>query len=123
MREVKQWLLAVMAKLMPTQNSRGSDAVHLGNVTGGVRIFHTHVHNHFTTVARPKRSRQVGPTTAAHKEVLSLMAPLPDPVRIKVLNFMRREFDTAMVIDLQANELVRLRAYVVKVRESIEGSR
>lgn len=107
-----------MAKLMPSQSSRGSDAVHLGNVTGGVRIIHTHVHNHFTSAARPKRNRQAGPTTVAHKEVLSLMAPLPDPVRIKVLNFMRREFDTALVIDLRANELVRLRAYVVKVRAS-----
>lgn len=117
---LKKWLASLIARLTTQHRSTGSDAMHMGNIAGGVQIKNTHVHNHFASAFRPKRVRPLG---VDHAEVLSLMDPLPEAIRIKVLNFMRREFKTAMVIDLQANELIRLRAYVVKVRASIEGSR
>ena len=40
------------------------------------------------------------------------MELLPSPVRNKVLDFMRREFNTAMVVELQPAQLLRVRRYV-----------
>lgn len=53
-----------------------------------------------------------GAAFAAHREVLNLMKPLDKTARITVLDFMRREFGTAMVIELQPTQLVRVRRYV-----------
>ena len=39
------------------------------------------------------------------------MKPLDKTARIKVLNFMRREFGTAMVMELHGQALFRLREY------------
>lgn len=40
------------------------------------------------------------------------MKPLDKTARIKVLDFMRREFGNAMVMDLKPSELLRTRRYV-----------
>ena len=40
------------------------------------------------------------------------MKPLGKAARIKVLDFMRREFHTAMVIELQPAQVYRVRRYV-----------
>lgn len=114
---------------MPHQQSSGSGAVHMGHVSGSVKNV-TEVHQHFyataTATAAPTPTPTPAPApapaqpvvTAAHKEVLALMKPLADPVRIKVLDFMRREFGTAMVKELQPRDLYRVRMYVLKVRQS-----
>ena len=43
------------------------------------------------------------------------MSSLPEPVRFKVLDFMRQEFGTAMVIELSPGEVFRVRKYVEKI--------
>lgn len=40
------------------------------------------------------------------------MKPLGKAARIKVLDFMRREFHTAMVIELKPDQVYRVRRYV-----------
>ena len=40
------------------------------------------------------------------------MKPLGKAARIKVLDFMRREFSTAMVIELKPDQVYRVRRYV-----------
>lgn len=50
--------------------------------------------------------------TAAQRELLTLMKPLNKAARIKVLDFMRREFDTPMVIELKPDQVYRVRRYV-----------
>ncbi|MCW5223502.1 hypothetical protein D5041_07805 [Verminephrobacter aporrectodeae subsp. tuberculatae] len=50
--------------------------------------------------------------TAAQRDVLALMDQLDKPARIKVLEFMRREFGTGMVIELQPDQVFRVRRYV-----------
>lgn len=100
----------------------GAGAVHTGPVQNV-----TQVHQHFYPSQRPVHAARppaaapappaVRPVTTA-AQVLALMAPLPEPVRFKVLDFMRHEFGTAMVIDLQPQQLYRVRRYVETVNQS-----
>ena len=46
------------------------------------------------------------------RDVLALMKPLDKNQQITVLQFMRREFRTAMVIELQPAQVYRVRRYV-----------
>lgn len=142
MGELPKRLLAWLAWLLPKQKIRGDDAVQVGRVdgdlhtdrskhhhttqvaqkgyvgTGAVHMDHvqnvTQVHQHFygsaptTPVVSPTAARPV--VTAA--QVLGLMDHLSEPVRWKVLDFMRREFGTALVVELQPHELYRTRRYV-----------
>lgn len=118
---------------MPQHASSGNGAVHMGDVSGSVNNV-TQVHQHFYAAALPEQTpsspstpskasapavASVAPVaaaqslvTVAQKEVLALMKPLPEHVRIKVLDFMRREFKTGMVIELQPQEVYRVRKYV-----------
>jgi hypothetical protein len=50
--------------------------------------------------------------------VLALMRPLPKNVRIDVLSFMRVEFGTALVMELDPRELHRLREMVLDARRA-----
>ncbi len=65
------------------------------------------------------RRRKGGPQiTPAQRELLTLMKPLPAPVRIQVLNFMRCEFGTGMVMELEPRELHQTRQQVLDARRS-----
>lgn len=118
---VKKWLRDWMTRLMPKQKSSGDGAVQMGHVGGNVTINQI-THRNVVRQASSVLGRQSGceplPMTEKQKEVLMLMKPLPDPVRITVLDFMRREFGTAMVKELQPRDLYRVRMYVLKVRQS-----
>ena len=87
----------------------GTGAVHMGHVQNV-----TQVHQHFYAAVEPDPG--VGPAgarpVATAAQVLALMDRLPEPVRLKVLDFMRREFGTSMVIELQPHQLYRARRYV-----------
>lgn len=121
-----------MTRLMPQQQSSGSGAVHMGHVSGSVhnitqvqrdgaiqvgkvegdlQVVHQHYYPPPSTQASACAVR-ASTTSAAHREVLALMKPLDKTARIRVLDFMRREFGTAMVIELQPTQLVRVRRYV-----------
>lgn len=56
--------------------------------------------------------------TPAQRDVLALMRPLPKPVRVDVLIWMRIEFGTSLVMDLDPRELHRLRAHVFEVHRA-----
>jgi len=56
--------------------------------------------------------------TPSQRGVLALMRPLPKPQRIAVLNWMRSEFGTALVMDLDPRELYRLRIHLADVRRA-----
>lgn len=46
------------------------------------------------------------------------MRPLPKHVRVAVLDFMRMEFGTGLVMELEPRELHRLRAKVLEARRT-----
>lgn len=127
-----------MMRLKPQQQSSGSGAVHMGHVSGsvhnntplqtggdgaiqvskvegGVQVVHQHFypppHEPQPHDQRP-RAVSAAAATAQHKQVLALMKPLDKAARITVLDFMRREFNTAMVIELEPEQLYRVRRYV-----------
>lgn len=56
--------------------------------------------------------------TPAQREALALMRPLPKPLRVDVLIWMRMEFGTSLVMDLDPRELLRLRTHLVEVRRT-----
>lgn len=107
--------------------------LHGSVLTGDVAVLHTHgpVYLHPATApadfalqappappARtpPRPKRQAFDLSPAQRDVLALMRPLPKPVRIDVLGWMRCEFGTSLVMDLDPRELHRLRAHLVDVR-------
>ncbi len=142
MGELSKNLLAWLARLLPKQTVHGDGAVQVGRVggdmhtdhsthqhtarlaqsghvgTGAVHMGHvqhvTQVHQHFYAAVQPYPG--VSPAgarpAATAAQVLALMDRLPEPVRFKVLDFMRREFGTSMVIELQPHQLYRVRRYV-----------
>ena len=146
MGELPKRLLAWLAKLLPKQEVRGDGAVQVGRVdgdlhtdhsthhhtarvaqsghigTGAVHMGHvqnvTQVHQHFYAAVEPPLvvSSAAARPVATAAQVLALMDPLPEPVRFKVLDFMRREFGTSMVIELQPHQLYRARRYVEAIR-------
>lgn len=120
MGDEKKWFAKLLAKLIPKQKSSGNGAIQIGKA-GPVTINQVTHHNVIQQVhpaPRQQGGREPLPVTDEQKEVLTLMKPLPDPVRITVLDFMRREFGTAMVKELQPRDLYRVRMYVLKVRQS-----
>lgn len=68
--------------------------------------------------ARPRATKLVVDITPAQKALLALMRPLPKPVRGGVLDFMRVEFGTGMVVDLTPSELQRVRRMVLDARRA-----
>ena len=65
---------------------------------------------------RPKRPAY--DLTPAQKELLALMRPLPKPVRLAVLSWLRCEFGTSMVMELEPRELHQTRQHVLDVRRA-----
>lgn len=125
---VPKWLRDWISSLMPRQENKGSGTVQMGNVQGTVQNV-THVtHQHFygspgtAPVHRPPEPDAIAISEAkakdAQREVLALMQRLDRPIRIKVLEFMRREFNTAMVIELKPEQVYRVRRYVETVRKN-----
>lgn len=100
----------------------------------------THVHHHYYAAAAPVVEPLCQPpaansapksapvielaapaksgTTQEQKQLLNLMKPLDKETRIKVLNFMREQFQTAMVVELQPQQVYRTRKYVEKVHSN-----
>ena len=108
-------------------HSHQHDHVHNVRTSGPVVIHHATVVQQppsFALVAPPAppaRSRgsltKARPeVTPAQRAVLALMRPLPKPQRIAVLDWMRCEFGTALVMDLDPRELYRLRTHLAEVR-------
>ena len=90
---------------------------------------HDHHHTHieappFALQAPPapqaryrQRNRQVvQPITPAQKDLLAMMRPLPKPVRNGLLEWMRTEFGTGLVMELDLGELQRARQRVLDAR-------
>lgn len=104
------------------------------NRQGDVTHQHVQLHQHFYAASPagqaqapaaaapapvPVAVRTAQPITGAHREVLALMEPLPKKARIRVLEFMGREFGTSMVIQLTDIEVFRTRRYVEAI---VKGS-
>lgn len=83
--------------------------VNIVNLTQHLTLHHAPVHTGQPSAqaARPRAA------TPEQREVLALLARAPD--RKAVLDFMRREFNNTMVIDLDGRQLFRLRRYVETV--------
>lgn len=85
---------------------------------------HTHVEAPFALQAPPglparKAARAPKPVydiTPAQKALLALMRPLPKQVRVGVLDYMRIEFGTALVMQLSPDEAQRVRRFVLDAR-------
>lgn len=91
----------------------GTGNVLVGQAGGAVHITHvTHQHFYGSAARTPAANEGKRQVTEGQKQVLSLMKCLNKQARIRVLDFMRREFDTALVIELAPNQVHRLRCYV-----------
>lgn len=117
MRELPKQLWAWIARLLPKQENSGSGAVQVGRAGGDVKVLHLtqHIYEASTQVGPPiqaaTQSRPRATTSSTDQsQVLALMDRVPD--RMAVLDFMAREFDTRMVIQLDPQQLYRLRRYV-----------
>ena len=126
------------------QENTGQDAIQINgnyNTVNHHEHSHIHHHRHHHTVhahgplhlhigahefalqappAPPARARpdskltyDISPT---QKGLLALMRPLPKHVRVGVLDFMRVEFGTGMVMELDPQELIRVRQVVLDAR-------
>ena len=132
-----------MTRLMPQQHSSGSGAVHMGHVggsvhnstqmqrdgaiqvgkvEGGMQVVHQHYYPPPPSTQASACAVKAGAPTAAHREVLALMKPLDKAARIRVLDFMRREFGTAMVIELAPEQVFRARRYVETISSRRKGN-
>lgn len=113
-----------------------------GHVAGGDIHHHTHHHSHtlhahgpvhlhvespaFALQAPPapqaryrQRNKQVvQPITPPQKDLLALMRPLPKPVRNGLLEWMRNEFGTGLVMELDLLELQLARQRVLDARRA-----
>jgi hypothetical protein len=122
------------------QQNSGNSAI---QIYGDNNTIHNHQHDHtvhahgplhvHTHVERPLYALQappapparyrhrnpVGPEiTPAQKDLLAMMRPLPKPARIAVLEYMRAEFGTGLVIALAPPELQRARQAVLDARRA-----
>lgn len=113
MGELPKRLLAWLARLLPQQKVQGDGAIQVGKVEGDMQV----VHQHFYAPPAMRANER----TAAQKEVLAMLKQLDKPSRIKVLEFMRREFGTAMVIELAPEQVFRARRYVETVNSRRKG--
>lgn len=120
MRELPKQLLAWLGRLLPKQEVTGDSNVQVGRVDGNIRVTRKHQHgavqaghidggvtviNHHHHHAQNRSASR-----AEQKAVLQLMDSVQD--RIAVLDFMEREFQTRMVIELSPQQLYRLKRYV-----------
>ena len=118
MGDAKKWLLAWVAKLLPKQTNTAPGSVQVGQAGGNVHIVNLtqHLTHHhapvYTGQPRPQAARP-RVATPEQREVLALLARAPD--RNALLDFMRREFNTAMVIDLDGRQLFRMKRYLEAV--------
>lgn len=66
-----------------------------------------------------QRNNQVQlPITSEQKDLLAMMRPLPKPVRNGLLEWMRSEFGTGLVMELDPIELQRARQEVLEARRA-----
>lgn len=106
--------------------SAGDGAIHIGQLAGPVTNVQLTQHIYARSFPAPLAAtpqpctpppppppqpvQRPPSATPAQRDVLFLMQKLPD--RIAVLDFMEREFNTRMVIELQPVQVYRLRRYV-----------
>jgi len=94
--------------------------VHVHNTT------HTHVQQPAFALQAPpappahyrQRGQPAADITPAQKALLALMRPLPKPARAQVLDFMRIEFGTGLVVELDPGEVQRVRRVVLDARRA-----
>ena len=60
--------------------------------------------------------------TLAQIKLLQLMKPLPRPARIEVLDFLRSQFGTAMIKELEPQALAKAYLYVLKLGVNKTGA-
>ena len=143
MSELPRQLLAWLAKLLPQQKVVGDNAVQVGKVQGGLhmdRSTHSsavHVtqvtHQHFYAVAAtpsqapagsPAASNDCGRlTTPEQRDVFARMKQLQPRTYNKVVAFMRSEFNTGLVNQLNSHQLYRVRRYVEAIQRNEERNR
>lgn len=123
-------LLAWIAKLLPKQKNSGEGAVQVGKAGGNVTVVHLTQHNtnHWglsgngspseapVAPARKQHRIYAQPNKAAQHALLKRLDEVTN--RDAVLAFMRREFNTGLVIDLDGQQLFRLQRYIETVLHS-----
>lgn len=120
MSELQRLLKVLLKFVLPTQQNTASGVVQAGKVDGNITVINHHHHAPPSVPPSPPQRKTVR-ANAEQKAILRLMDEVPD--RIAVLDFMEREFDTRMVIELGQPQLYRLRRYIEVVIESSKGTR
>ncbi len=114
---------AIKEKLLPKLINRGSGGVQVGKVDGDVTAtsYVTIVNLHAEpTVSKHEETAPISLTTPEQREVLRMIRQLP--VADSVFSFMKREFGTRMVIDLQPSQLLRVRRYIEAINRRQQRS-
>lgn len=68
---------------------------------------------------RSRRNKPAHDLSPTQKDLLALMRPLPPHVRVQVLDFMRAEFGTGLVMELAPGEVHATRQRVLDIRRSL----
>lgn len=102
MDRIKEFFASLLQLFVPQQSNSGSKAIQVGKVHGNLTIVQVS-HQAAKPVNIPSKIEQ--------GQVLELLKSVPDH-RISVLNFMQREFGTKMVIQLQSEQLYRVKRYI-----------
>lgn len=68
---------------------------------------------------RVRRAKQVYDISPGQKDLLALMRALPQHVRVQVLDFMRAEFGTGLVMELEPRDVHATRQRVLDLRRSL----
>lgn len=91
----------------------GGNISHGGVASTGITVV---IHQHAAPTGKLVARRK---TTLLPGDVLALMKPLPKSARISVLDFMERQFDTRLVIELNSPALFRVKKYVEAVLKTL----
>lgn len=127
-KEIHQHINAPVQDVVAGGDVQVCNTVHNHTIhSHGPLHLHTHVEQPVFALqappAPPARYRQrnqvaCAAITPAQKELLAMMRPLPKPMRIGVLDWMRSEFGTGLIKELDPLELQRTRRAVLDARRS-----
>lgn len=107
----------------------GEGNVQVGQNNGSVRFVNlsqerniTHIHVYGDSEPQPIETKP-SLTTPEQREVLALIRQLHGKRKESVFVFIKREFGTEMVMDLQPSQVLRVRRYVEAINQRIKAQR
>ena len=129
MNQVLQWIMAMVQKLQPKQQTSGSNTVQVEQAGGDVQIDNSHrpvtmvVTQNFYSAQVQARPAANGSATYEQREVLAVLRKLPDDAKVRVFDFMKRRYGTKRVIEVEGCDLRGLKRYMEVTLQNCEIER